>query len=426
MKNVTFTTRRALCRRTFLRGTGITLALPWLDAMQAAFAVTPVQPKRFLCVGNYFSYHGPNFFPKEAGADYIPSPYLDLIKEHRRDFTVISGLNHPDVRDGHNSDKSFLTGAPHPSSPSFRNTVSMDQLMAERIGAETRFPSLIMSPGTGSSFSYTRSGVAVPAEASVARMFAKLFVNGTPAEVQAEVQRVQQGRSILDRVGAEAQAMQRDLGAADREKLDQYFTSVRELEQRMAGAQDYALKPKPNPGVPVMKDPTREEQTLGFGLMLDLSRLAFQADLTRLITLYFIGTTKTPSKPAESYAYHDLSHHGQDAGKISKLALLERDLITQFGKFLGTMAQPGETGARLLDSTIAVLGAGMGNASSHDATNLPILIAGGGFKHGQHIAHDPTNPPPLCNLWVQIMRQMGQDISSFGTSKGNHIPGLTA
>ena len=168
MKNVTFTTQRALSRRTFLRGTGVTLALPWLDAMQAAFAATPVQPKRFLCVGNYFSYHGPNFFPKEAGADYTPSPYLDLIKEHRRDFTVISGLNHPDVRDGHNSDKSFLTGAPHPSSPSFRNTVSMDQLMAERIGAETRFPSLIMSPGTGSSFSYTRSGVAVPAEASVA------------------------------------------------------------------------------------------------------------------------------------------------------------------------------------------------------------------------------------------------------------------
>ena len=420
----TFTTRKHLSRRTLIQQGGIALALPWLDAMQAAFAATPAQPKRFLCVGNYFSYHGPNFFPKEAGAAYTPSPYLDLIKEHRRDFTVISGLNHPDVRDGHNSDKSFLTGAPHPSSPSFRNTVSMDQLMAERIGAETRFPSLIMSPGTGSSFSYTRSGVAVPAESSAAKMFARLFINGTPAEVKAEVQRVQEGRSILDRVGAEARAMQRDLGASDREKLDQYFTSVRELEQRMAGAQDYALKPKPNPGVPVMKDPSLEEKTTIFGLMLDLSRLAFQTDLTRLITLYFMGTVKTPSKPAESYAYHDLSHHGQDATKIEKLALLERDIFTQLGGFLGKMKQPDESGTRLLDNTITVLGAGMGNASSHDATNLPILIAGGGFKHGEHIALDPKDPPPLSNLWVQSMRQMGQDIETFGTSKGMCIPGL--
>jgi hypothetical protein len=421
---MTITTRKHLSRRALLRGAGITMALPWLEAMQAALAAEVKAPKRFLCVGNYFSYHGPNFFPKEAGADYTPSAYLDLIKEHRREFSVISGLNHPDVRDGHNSDKSFLTGAPHPSSPSFRNSISLDQLIAEKIGSQTRYASLALSPGTGSSFSYSRSGVALPAEASAAKMFARLFINGTPAEVKAEVQRIQEGRSILDRVATQSRSMQNGLGAADREKLDQYFTSVRELEQRMVANEAFATQPKPNPGVPVIKDPSLEEKTKIFGLMLDLSRLAFQTDLTRIITLYFIGTTKTPSKPAESYAYHDLSHHGQDPNKIEKLALLERDLFKEWGRFLGQMKQPDQSGARLLDHATCVLGAGMGNASSHDATNLPILIAGGGFKHGQHIAHDPKNPPPLCNLWVQIAHQMGVEVDKFGSSSGSGIPGL--
>lgn len=419
-----FITKSCLSRRTLLKQGGIALALPWLESMQAAFAATPVQPRRFICVLNYFSFHAPNFFPKEAGVAYTPSPYLDIIKEHRDDFTVISGLNHPEVRDGHSSDRSFLTGTPHPGSPSFRNGISLDQLLAEKIGSQTRFPSIAMAQGRGTSFSYSRSGVAIPAEPSVARMFAKLFINGTPAEVQAEVERIRQGRSILDRVGEEARAMKRDVGAADREKLDQYFTSVRDLERRMVTAEDYARRPKPNPGITPLKDPAPGEKTLSFGLNLQLAQIAFQADLTRLATIYYIGTTNTPSKPGESFAYHDLSHHGQDGGKIDKLTLLERDVMTECGKFLGRLKMPNESGSRLLDSTITVVGAGMGNASSHDATNLPILVAGGGFKHGQHIAHDPKSPPPLCNLWVQIARQMGIDVARFGTSTGSEIPGL--
>ena len=419
-----FITQRHLSRRTLLKQGSIALALPWLESMQAAFAATPVQPRRFICVLNYFSFHAPNFFPKEAGVDYTPSPYLDIIKEHRNDFTVISGLNHPEVRDGHSSDRSFLTGTPHPGSPSFRNGISLDQLLAEKIGSQTRFGSIAMAQGNGTSFSYSRSGVAIPAEASVTRMFSKLFINGTPAEIQSEVERVRQGRSILDRVGAEARAMQRDVGAADRDKLDQYFTSVRELEQRMVSAEDYARRPKPNPGIAPLKDPAPGEKTLSFGLNLQLAQLAFQADLTRLATIYYIGTANTPSKPGETFAYHDLSHHGQDSGKIDKLTLLERDIMSECGNFLGRLKMPDESGTRLIDNTITVVGAGMGNASSHDATNLPILVAGGGFKHGQHIAHDPKSPPPLCNLWVQIARQMGVETDKFGTSTKKTLAGL--
>jgi hypothetical protein len=424
MKNVTLTMQRSLSRRALLKGAGITLALPWLDAMSAAFAPEPKPPMRFIGILNYFSFHAPNLFPKEAGADYVATPYLQGLQRQRKDFTIISGLNHPEVRDGHSSDKSFFTGAPHPSSPSFRNTVSLDQFAAERIGRDTRYASLNFSTSGAYSCSYTRSGVAIPPETSAARAFARLFIDGTPAEVAEEVARVQEGRSILDRVAGEAKRLQRDVGAGDRDKLDQYFTSVRELEQRMVSSEDFARRPKPKPGVPAIRDPGPGEDTRRFGLMLEVARLAVQTDLTRIVTLYYVGTSKTPSRPGTSFAYHDLSHHGQDAGKLNQLTVLERDLLLEWGGFIQRMKDSRDGASRLLDNTMSVFGAGMGNASSHDSTNLPILVAGGRFKHGRHLAHDPKNPPPLCNLWVQMLREMGMPVEKFGTSNKETLAGL--
>jgi hypothetical protein len=424
MNHTTFTTRRALSRRALLKGTGISLALPWLEAMQPAFAADPSPPMRFVGILNYFSFHAPNLFPKEAGPGYLATPYLEGLQPHRNEFTIISGLNHPEVRDGHSSDKSFFTGAPHPGSPSFKNTVSLDQLAADQLGRDTRYPSLNFSTSGAYSCSYTRSGVAIPPETSPARAFAKLFIDGTPAEVAEEVARVQEGRSILDRVAAEAKRLQKDVSAGDRDKLDQYFTSVRELEQRMVRSENFAKQPKPKPGVPIMKDPGSGEDTTRFGLMLEVARLAIQTDLTRIVTLYYVGTSKTPSKPGTSYAYHDLSHHGQDQGKLAQLAILERDLLLEWGRFIGRMKDARDGSSRLLDHTISVFGAGMGNASSHESTNLPILLSGGRFKHGQHLAHNPQDPPPLCNLWVQVLQQMGMEVAKFGTSNAESLTGL--
>lgn len=425
MKNTMITSRHSLSRRALLKGSGITLALPWLDAMLPAFAADPMPPMRFIGILNYFSFHAPNLFPKEAGTAYTATPYLEGLQPHRDDFTIISGLNHPEVRDGHSSDKSFFTGAPHPGSPSFKNTVSLDQLAAETIGRDTRYPSLNFSTSGAYSCSYTRSGVAIPPETSPARAFAKLFIDGTPAEVAEEVARVQEGRSILDRVAEEAKRLQKTIGPGDRDKLDQYFTSVRELEERMVRSENFAKQPKPKPGVPVIKDPGSGEDTTRFGLMLEVARLAVQTDLTRVVTLYYVGTSKTPSKPGTSYAYHDLSHHGQDKGKIDQLAILERDLLLEWGKFIGRMKESRDGTSRLLDHTMSVFGAGMGNASSHESTNLPVLLTGGRFKHGQHLAHDPKNPPPLCNLWVQMLREMGLETPKFGTSNAANLAGLT-
>ena len=419
-------TKRAIPRRALLKGTGVALALPWLDAMQPALAAETPPPMRFIGILNYYSFHAPYLFPKETGPGYAATRYLEVLEPHRADYTIISGLNHPEVRDQHASDKSFFTGAPHPISPSFRNTISLDQLAAERAGRNTRYPALNFSTSATYSCSYTKSGVAVPPETSAARAYTKLFIDGTPEEVAAEVSRVQQGRSILDRVADEADRLRRDVGVADRDKLDQYFESVRDLEARMVRLEDFARLPKPKPEGPPIKDPGPGEDTVKFGLMLDVARLAVQTDLTRFVTLYFVGTTKTPSQPGASFAYHDLSHHGQDAGKIEKLAVLERDLLAQWGTFLGRLKEAKEGDARLLDRTIAVMGAGMGNASSHDATNLPILVAGGRFKHGSHLAHDPKNPPPLCNLWVQVLHELGVEVPKFGSSTSETLAGFSA
>ncbi|MFM8377725.1 MAG: DUF1552 domain-containing protein, partial [Planctomycetia bacterium] len=275
------------------------------------------------------------------------------------------------------------------------------------------------------SCSYTRSGVAIPPETNAARAYTKLFIDGTPAEVAAEVANVQEGRSILDQVAEEADRLRRDVGSADRDKLDQYFTSVRDLETRMVRLEDFARLPKPKPEGPPIQDPGPGEDTAKFGLMLDVARLAVQTDLTRFVTLYFLGTTKTPSQPNDWFAYHNLSHHGQDAGKIERLAVLEHDLIATWGTFLGRMKETREGDGRLLDRTIAVMGAAMGNASSHDSTNLPILVAGGRFKHGSHLAHDPKNPPPLCNLWLQMLHELGAEVPKFGSSTSETLAGFS-
>jgi hypothetical protein len=237
-------------------------------------------------------------------------------------------------------------------------------------------------------------------------------------QVAEEVMRVKEGQSILDRIGVEAKRLEREVGPTDRDKLDQYFSSVRDLEKRMVRSESYASQPKPATGTPPLDDPRPGEDILRFGLLLEVARLAMQVDLTRIVTLYYVGSSKAPSQPGANFAYHDLSHHGQNSEKIDQLAILERDLLRQWGDFLKRMKETGDGGFRLLDHTFAVVGAGMGNASSHDATNLPLIVSGGKFRHGQHLAHDLKNPPPLCNLWVDALQHLGIESDKFGSSTG--------
>jgi hypothetical protein len=406
-----------LSRRTFLRAAGVSLALPWLEATASGKEARP--PKRMVCICTPLSLHPQSFFPEKAGKDYALSPYLEVLKDYRRDFTVISGLAHPDIENSHDSIYSFLTAAPHPERRAgFRNTISLDQFAAEKIGLETRHPFLSLS-GEGFGLSWTRSGALVPSEWSPSRVFARLFIEGRPDEVAAQARRLQDGQSILDAVGEQASALKSGLGAGDRDKIDEYFTSVRELEQRLVKTAEWAKKPKPKVAARQPQDINNPGDLIGrTRLLFDLTHLALQTDSTRLVSIMLGGASTVPPIPGVSMAHHDLSHHGQDPTKIAQLKIVETEKLKVLRGLLAQLKQSKEAGSTLLDNTMVFFSSNLGNASNHSCKNLPVLLAGGGFKHGSHLAFDVKSGPPLCNLYVSLLQRLGLEVDQFASSTG--------
>jgi hypothetical protein len=415
-------------RRRFLRAAGVSLALPWLEALapRGAQAAAAATPRRLVCICTPLGLHAPFFFPQQAGKDYTLSPYLEVLAEFRSDFTVVSGLSHPDVGPSHDSGCSFLTGAPHPERRAgFRNTISLDQLAAEHIGDQTRFATLALAC-EGFGLSWTRSGAPVPADSHPAAVFARLFLEGRPEEVEAHARRLRDGRSILDSVRDQVQTMQPALAAADRDKLDEYFTSVRELERSLAVAEKWSQRPKPKVNAKPPQPIDNPADLIGKSrVWFDLMHLALQTDSCRLITLMLLGTSFVPPVPGVTLGHHDLSHHGQDPKKIEQLKKVELALMAVFRDFLKKLKETKEDGVCLLDRTAVLLGSNLGNAATHAVKNLPFVLAGGGFRHGRYLAFDPNNPPPLSNLYVSLLHRLGIAVDRFATSTGT-LQGLEA
>lgn len=414
-------TATPVSRRRFLKAAGVTLSLPLLEAMapRTLHAAASEAPRRMICINTTLGLHTPNLFPKSAGKDYELTPYLEPLKEFRDEFTVFSGLSHPEVDGGHPAELCYLTAAPHPRADNFKNTISLDQYAVEQLVPDTRFGSLVLASSSSRGLSFTRSGVPIPAEERPSRVFRSMFVDGTPAEVNAQMQRLKQGQSIMDTVLGEAKDFQKGLGQQDRRKLDEYFTSVREVEQRMVKAQDWTKRPKPKVDAKQPVDiNSAVEVPARVRLMIDLMQLAIQTDSTRFITFALNGLNAVPVIPGVSQDWHNLSHHGQDPAKLTELAIIETQQMKLLGELLTKLKGTAEQGGTLLDRTIVLFGSNLGNASSHDNKNLPILVAGGGFRHGHHLAFDPKKNPPLCNLYVQFLRRLGADTSAFGSSTG--------
>ena len=410
-----------LTRRHFLSAAGVTLALPLLESFQScSFAAGNTPPvRRLLAICAPLGIHAPFFFPEKTGKDFALTPYLEPLKEFRDQFSVISGLTHPHVGSSHDSIFSFLTAAPHPEvRAGFRNTISLDQFAAEKIGGLTRFPGLSLS-AEGFGLSWTRSGALVPPDLYPANVFARLFLEGRPDEVETQARRLADGRSILDTVRGQAKSLQNGLGSRDREKMDEYFTSVRELEQRMVVAEEWAKKPKPKVNVPPPQNNMNPADLVGkTRLLLDLTHLALQTDSTRLVTMLMLGTSLVPPIQGVSQGHHDLSHHGQDPGKIAQLRLVELEKMKALGEFLTKLKSSEEQGETLLDRTMVFFSSNLGNAANHSTKNLPVLLAGGGFKHGQHLAFDQAEPVPLSNLYVTMLQRLGIEAGKFGSSTG--------
>jgi len=349
------------------------------------------------------------FFPEKTGRDYALSPYLERLAAHRRQMTVFSGVSHPGVTGGHAAERCFITGAPHPERGGFRNWISLDQFAAERITNRTRYPSLVLAmTSEGSTLSYTRSGAPIPSERSPRKLFEKLFVQGSAKEVAANVEALRQGRSMLDFVGGQSRRLNRSLSKADQARMDQYYTSVRELERRLHSAEEWEHQPKPSVDVKAPDDiEDAREFVAKTRTMFDVMKLALETDSTRIISL-FIDTT----------VIHNITHHGNRPEAIAELRSKEEAQFDALAGFLSALAETQEDGETLVDRSMVLYGTPMGSANSHSNVNLPVLLAGGGFKHGQHLGFDKQNNYPLANLYVSMLQRLGIEAESFATSEG--------
>ena len=423
-------TRPTLSRRQFLRSTGIVLSLPLLDSVlptfsRAASAAAAKKPRRLLAICNNLGLLPDQFFPTQTGRGYALSPYLQHLAHHRDDFTVFSGVSHPDVDAGHPADVCFLTAAPHPGSGGFRNTISLDQYIAERIGHETRFPSLTLGVNVQQgqrSLSWTASGALIPCEEKPSDVFRRMFVQGSPAEVAAQLRKLERGQSILDAVGSQAKDLQHGVTARDRDRLDQYFTSVRDLEQRMQMSRAWEHTPRPVVHVPEPLDPASPKAYMEkVKLMYDMARLAFETDSTRSISLLLDSVSSPAIEFGDhklSDGYHNLSHHGKSEAKLSQLKTVDEWHMKLLAELFTELKSIQEDGEPLLDRTMILYGSNLGNANTHVTTNLPTLFAGGGFRHGQHLGFDKEHNYPLPNLFVSMLQRMGIETDKFASATG--------
>jgi hypothetical protein len=411
---------RPLDRRTFLRSAGVAIGLPFLDAMVPAGAAEAkkalAQPPRMLLVGRPLGMYTPFFFPEKAGKDYEPSRYLKVLQAYREQFTVFSGMSHR-YPAGHFAECGLMTGV-HPDfirPNEIRNGISLDQEVASHLGGQTRFASLVLGGGDAA---WNRRGVRVPSQQRATQVFKQLFIKGTPEEEARELRRLQDGQSILDDVRGQVKSLNNKLNDVDRERLDLYLSSIREAELRLQQDEKWTKTPKPKVDVPTPTTDFSGPQLLQRSRQwYDLVHLALKTDSTRVISLH-LGSQERPEIEGVTIPHHDASHHGQEPTKLEQLALIEEAELKVLGEFLQKMQKSADGEQTLLDRTGIFYASNLGNSSSHDNTNLPIILAGGGFKHKGHVAYDRKNNTLLSNLYLRMLHQMGIEAKSFGASTG--------
>lgn len=418
-------------RRSFiLRSLGTTLALPGLPSLMANnvgpnTAVQAVKgagmgARRFVAIGNLLGFQTKQFFPTTQGRNYEKTALLEPLWDNREHMTVFRGLDHG-VKGGHFAVHSFLSGVLNSEAQNRPDgNVTIDQYLADEVGFQTRFPSLTVgSEGGihgGCQIAWTKSGVRVPPVTGPAQLFEKLFVSDSQERQQRRVQENHVQASILDSVLEDANRLARQVNKEDKDKLDEYLTSVRDVEKRLELRQQWTTQPKP--AAPFEK-PSNRNAVEDLPLLYELIALALQTDSTRIATLE-IGGDFMPQHLGIKKDYHGLSHHGNDPESIAHLITLEKYQIEHFGKFVTRLSKMNDGERSLLDSTSVIFGSGMGDANSHKNSDLPIILAGGGYSHGEYreVPREGINKVPLCNLFVDVAQKMGVETDSFGSSTG--------
>lgn len=410
-------------RRHFIRAGSALLALPWLEGL--AVAGESEAPRRMVAICTGFGLYGPSFFPEQAGRDYQPSDYLKPLADLRDKFTVFSGISHPEIGGDHASEACFLTSAKHPTASGFRNTISLDMVAAKHVGNATRFPLLSLSTQDNGTLTYTASGASVPALHKPSDIFTRLFLAGNAKAIEKEVARLKRGQSVLDRMGERFESLKPRLSARDQQQVDDYAEAVRDMEKQLQANEAWVVRPKPVVQDPMPSDAIDRADIIGrTRIMLNLTKLALQTDSTRVVSLTIRGMDLKPPIDGVTEDHHGLSHHGRNPAKISQLQVIERAEMAAFGEFLTSLQSVKEGSGSLLDQTQVLIGSNLGDASGHGTSNLPILLAGGGYRHGQHIAGDRKNNTPLGKLFVSMLQRFGVEADKFGSGSGT-IAGLS-
>ncbi|MDG2308513.1 MAG: DUF1552 domain-containing protein [Candidatus Binatia bacterium] len=409
---------KRISRRTVLKAGGVALALPMLDVMRPLRASAAVETRRMVNIGLTLGLYTPSWLPATTGRDYEASEYLSILDDHRSRYTVLSGLSHEDQsgRQPHNSEITWLTGQRHPGQDGFRNTISIDQAVAIHLGYVTRFPSVTLGTVQAQSQSYTSTGVMVPAESDPARVFQQMFLQGTPEEVAREKARLRDGASILDHLRGKRATLRGNVSASDTHTLDAYFDAVRDAEFQLAEVQAWAERPKPMVSEESPLDAGGPAYLIGsVRSQLKMIPLILETDSSRVVSLMVQDHSVVPIDVlGVGGDQHGLSHHGQQPDKIDQLRLVETEIVLAFRDFLDEMQD-----RKLLDDTSVLFGSNLGNASSHEAKRLPILVVGGGFDHGEHKAYGSEDQDaPLSDLYVTLLRRMGVETDAFGQSQG--------
>jgi hypothetical protein len=405
----------AFDRRRLLQGFGTTLLLPRFEGLLPRRAPPP--PRRLFVLAVPFGMVEEWFHPKATGSDWELPPSLEPLATQRARFTLFSNLDHG-VRGGHSATHTLLSGVKSTErATNPEGNLTLDQRVAETVGPATRFPSLVFwDAGTN----FTRTGVRVPCLARPSQAFRELFVEASEDEKRFERAGLAASGSVLDAVRAEARRLAERLGTADRAKLDEYLTAVREAETKLAAAGEWLDRPRPRIDEPSAAGLGAGERDEPYGAVLleawlELAFLALRSDSTRVLTLAVPGCNW--GLPEVSEGYHPITHHGQREERLSQLRAIERFQMTQLARFLARLASAEEAdGSTLLDATQVLFGSGMSNGNRHTNSNLPLLLAGGRFRHGQHF--DLGNREPLCNLFLTMLHELGIEDERFNRSNG--------
>lgn len=414
------TMTQILNRRHVLRGAGICLSLPLMESLMpriARGANRADTAKRMAIVTVPFGMVVDKFHPTQPGADYKLPETLTPLKGLRNDFTVFSNLDH-DVRGGHAANHTLLSGVKSTERASYPGgNITIDQRAAELVGHNTRFPSLVF---WDDGMSFTRTGVRVPSIRKPSDAFKLMFVDDSEEQRKFSRASLNSSNSILDAVLEDARTLKRELGATDREKLEEYFSSIRETEKKLDIVESWIDKPKPRVNDPAMRKVAGGDRDQRIGdnyveVWLDLMFLALQTDSTRVVSMAVENANW--GLDGVTSGYHSLSHHGQREDALTQLAIIENHLMENLSRFVNRLKSTQEPGGgTLLDTTQVLFGSGLGSGSRHTNTNLPLILAGGGWKHGQHI--DAERAQPLCNLYLSMLQRMGAEQDHFNRSLG--------